>query len=121
MRWITPPAPVALIDPVFKQPVTDPRGQPVAPVSFKVFAFQRWLNDPRFGGSLVKLARFATRVLLAFDTCVEGVAFALEDEDFEVLRAVVEAALTNPPEGPLIEVQLLAHSRAVLDAPETKV
>lgn len=118
MRWITPPPPILLIDPISKRSVTDPQGKPVLPIHFKAFAFQRWLNDLRFGGSLVKLARFATRIVPAFEECQEGVPFSLEDEDFETLRAVVETSVTTSIESPLIEVQLLPHSKAVLDAPD---
>jgi hypothetical protein len=94
-------------------PQLAPNAEP-EPLPFYKFALTVWLNDPRaIEGGFAKQVRWA-KVLEKFAEALPGGHIALEDEDYNTLRPIVER-----PGGtlqPTIAVQLLPYSQAVLDA-----
>ena len=90
MRYIRVPFPVALVNPITKEPTGESQ-------SFTDLAFVLWLNDVRAGETPLRLVRWA-KVVDAFRATKPGGVIALEDEDFATLKAIVEKpAQAFPP------------------------
>lgn len=109
MRYITVPAPIQLVQPRTKEPFKE------EPKKFLDYAYEIWLNDTK-GNSKgpLKLRRWM-KMVDAFDASAEpGSIIALDDEDWSVLKEVVEEPKVAYP--PLLACQLDAFAQAVLEA-----
>ena len=114
MRYIQVHEPIVL-RPNAEQLALDPTAKPES-ISFRKYAFGVWLNDDRaIAGGFIKQVRWA-KVIDAFEVCETGKPLPLEDEDWQTLKAIVESPTMRMP--PMVTVQLMAFSRAVLDAPD---
>lgn len=109
MRYFQIPAAIEL-----KHPST---GSTIGtPYPFKTHAHVQWLADRRWYTPITRLARIVgvQKVLEQ----PEGSAAELEDADWAILKEIIDApTVTNLQPNPLVQVQLAAFDRAVLDAP----
>jgi hypothetical protein len=116
MKYITIPNDITVIPPADIAESIARAGGSAAPdtVSFRRYAFSCWLNDQRaIDGGFTKQCRWA-KVIDAFQAVTAGSVLPLEDEDYTTLRTIVDKPTMWLP--PTTTVQLLAFSRAVLDA-----
>lgn len=108
MRHITVPSPITVSVPFAEG------GPPPETITFQRFATLSWLNDDRaIAGGFAKQVRWA-KVVDAFQQSETGATISLEDEDYNTLRTIVDAPSARL--APVIAIQLLAYSQAVIDA-----
>jgi hypothetical protein len=111
MRYLTIPATITVTAPPELGPA------PPEALPFIKFALLCWLDDPRaIEGAFSRQVRWS-KVIDAFRAAQPGSVLALEDEDYATLRPIVESPQRRLP--PTIATQVLAYSRAVLDAADT--
>lgn len=108
MKTIKVPRDIVLVD-----PITGASGDTLA---FKNTAIYLWLNDPRANSGPVSTARWS-KVIDQFIACTPDSSIYLEDEDYNLLKNIVETPQAKYP--PLVARQVIAFDRAVIDATES--
>ena len=102
--------------------VTDRKTGGKQTIPFRDFALTLWLNDSRWEKPRTNLARLGI-IAPEFDKSA-GEWIALEDQDYAILKSIIETPGTGPTGEPLlyvplIHLQLTPFEKAVLDAPTT--
>jgi hypothetical protein len=113
MKYIVCPNNVTIANPITKQP------EPGVPEkTFLEHVVGCWLSDERLGSSPKDLLRVG-KMLDGVTSIKPGEVWALEDSDYDKLRAVVDDP-KNKYATPLLNLQVLSFSQAFLDASETQ-
>jgi hypothetical protein len=116
MKYITVPYALT-INPTPEVLDANPSAKPES-MTFDKYARLCWLDDQRaIEGGYVKQVRWAV-VVQKLQHAKGGDLVELEDEDYESLKAIVEMPTRWMP--PMVMVQLLPFSQAVMDAPNAK-
>jgi hypothetical protein len=114
MRYITVPPHITLKNPRTKQPFED-KG---STKPFIDYAFEVWFNDPRASeNGPAKLRRWMKMVDAFEKYCNPGDVVTLDDEDWTLLKTIIEAPKMSYP--PLVAIQFDPFTVAVLEAPDT--
>lgn len=112
MKFIRVPKPIQTVHPLTKAPLDL--------VTFANYALDVWLNDARMIGTPVKVGRLGKIVPPFVASASEDAAdvFSLEDADYDTVMAIVRAPTAHY--APLVEMQLVAFSDAMLNAKGTE-
>lgn len=118
MKYFRVPNPIHARDPRTGEPMLEMQGEPPRPTpivkSLRDVAFELWLNDGRAVEGGRKAIKRWDKVCDAFDGAEPGEVIALEDQDWEMLRKIIEAPKVMY--GALLMRQMLPFIDAVLDA-----
>jgi hypothetical protein len=115
MKHFQVPSDIQLRNPQTGESIKGADGKSITK-KFLVHAFDCWLNDSRAGEGPVNLRRWM-KVVEIFKAATTWIS--LEDQDYSILRTIVESP-KNTYANPLIDMQLLPFSEAVLGAVDEK-
>jgi hypothetical protein len=117
MRYIQAPDDITVFPPKhIQEQIRDSGGEVKgARQTFRAYAFDVWLDDNRaIEGGFSKQVRWSKVIDSFQENAVPGRWISMEDEDWNMLKGIVEKPSRALP--PHITVQLMAFSRAVLEA-----